>query len=62
MTRKHLALLSVALFVTAFLLALGATWWWAIAGMSQDIVVAWLITCVGLALAGTACAAASAAP
>lgn len=40
------------LLVVAVVLALAATWAWALTGMSADVGIAWFSTCATLAVAG----------
>ncbi len=61
MTRRPLAgdgeraarrALGTLFLVVAVVLALAATWAWALTGMSTDVGIAWFSTCVALALGG----------
>lgn len=42
---NKLGILAVVLSIAFFVFTLGATWWWAIVGMSPDVASAWIITC-----------------
>ena len=52
MIRKASLIAAAALFAVAIVATLGALWWWALRGMSQDVGTAWVFTIPLLAIAG----------
>ena len=46
---------AACMFAAAAVQSLGAVWWWALRGMSEDVAAAWLFTVTAATLAGIAC-------